>query len=138
MSFLHKHLNYLREGYTEKKLADWLSRAYGYSKKTRRIGKARIFYDPVYVVKKVAELRSFRLPIWAIITPSTPEETSHGAIYWVVESPNREDEVWLVRTTYGYAGTGPNQSAIILEFFEKLRAPIEVRSADYLLGFLGA
>jgi len=95
-----------------------------------------MFYDPIYFVKKVAKLRSFRLPIWAFIAPLTPEKSTVGAIYWAVDNPDGRDEIWLTRTTFGYGGTGPHQSAVILEFFERLGGRIEVRSVDCLLGWL--
>jgi len=135
--FLREHLNRLRKGYAEKELEYWLSDDRPYSKTTRKIGKGRMFYDPIYFVKKVAKLRSFRLPIWAFIAPLTPEKSTVGAIYWAVDNPNGRDEIWLTRTTFGYGGTGPHQSAVILEFFEKRGIPIEARTGDYLLRFLG-
>jgi len=53
-----------------------------------------------------------------------------------VKNPNGRNINWITRTTYGYGGTGVHQSAVILELFEQMKAPIEVRTGDYLLSFL--
>jgi len=134
---LYDHLNTLREGYAEQELEEILSnRKVGINRTYHRVGRACIFPDPEYFVQQVAKLERIDIPIFAIITPFTLDKNSPGAIYWVVQKPDGRDENWLTRTTYGYGGTGPHQSAVILELFERSKTPIEVRTGDYLLGFL--
>jgi len=139
---LYDHLNKLREGYAERELKEILSRPDRFYQKPHRLGiwsrLTRIFPDPEYFVKKVSKLKSFTIPVFAIITPFELGKDSPGAIYWIVLNPNANNGVrWVTRTTYGYGGTGPHQSAVILEFFEKRGIPIEARTGDYLLRFLG-
>jgi hypothetical protein len=90
--------------------------------------------------------RAIKLPIWKILVPDLPppEKGKTGAVYYIVQTIRyraggvEKLQSLLFRATFGYYGTGPHEAALIEEVFERQHLPLELRSADYLLGFLEA
>jgi len=102
-------------------------------KRSRRIGKTRIFDDAHHFIHTI--VRNFKegikMPVWKVVIPRLNDNT--GSIYYIVQT----QKVNLIfRGTFGYFGTGPHESALIEAIFEKLNFTIEVRDGDYLLSFL--
>ena len=85
-------------------------------------------------VRFVGSLRVVKLPVFKVVIPCG----SIGANYYIVRGEIVEGREVIVffRGTYGYAGTGPHQSAFVEKFFKLFRYPIQTRCGDYLLSLL--
>jgi len=84
-------------------------------------------------VKFVKSLSVVKLPVFKVVVPCG----STGANYYIVNGERFGKEVIaFFRGTYGYAGTGPHQSAFIEKFFKLFRYPMQTMSGDYLLTLL--
>jgi len=96
-----------------------------------------LFYhaSPGSFIHAVLRLKSIKHPVWKVIVPPMKEAGfPAGSIYYIVES---EDCIHFFRGTYDYEGSGPHQSAVVEEFFDRLGFTLELRTADYLLSLLG-
>ena len=85
-------------------------------------------------VRFVRSLRVVKLPVFKVVIPCG----SMGANYYIVRGEIVEGREVIVffRRTYGYAGTGPHQSAFVEKFFKLFKYPIQTRCGDYLLSLL--
>ena len=94
--------------------------------------------DPETFLWAIIKSQSFHLPIWKVVVPNLDEpRTMSGAIYYIVRLVKDErKKMVMFRGTFNYGGSGPHQSALIEEYLSAVNYPIEVRSADYLLGML--
>ncbi len=91
------------------------------------------FRDEYAFVRYVASLESVQAAYKVVI----PRNVSTGANYYIVHGVDKQGEVVaFFRGTYGYAGTGPLQSAFVELAFKMLKIPLEIRDGDYLLSLL--
>jgi hypothetical protein len=95
-----------------------------------KLEKGKIYTDAAHFIYAVTQ-KPISLPLFKIVIPrlKTPNV---GAIYYVAES---EGESLVFRSTYGYWGRGPHESALIETCFETRGFIFEVRDGDYLLNF---
>jgi len=112
-------------------------------------GKARI-HRTVGSFLNAIRKKPIRLPCWKIVIPHLPSrnlqegmsQLLEGSIYYVVNTPEGGTAAGtnhLFRGTFGYAGTGPHESALIEWFLTKTRGCyFEIRDGDFLLGFMEA
>jgi len=103
-------------------------------KNTYKVRHAPYF---IHLVWRIAKKLGIELPIWKAVCPDL-DRPDQGSIYYIVHYRTKKgkDRALMFRGTYGYWGTGPHESALIEQFFEHLKWPIEVRGPDYLLDLI--
>lgn len=95
-----------------------------------KVGRGLIFHD-VEDFCRALLFTQIKLPVWKIVVPDLKQP--NGAIYYLAE--NTKGQSYCFRGTYGYAGTGPHESAKIEAILEARGLNLEVRNGDYLLQF---
>jgi hypothetical protein len=119
-----------RSGYPPTELVEEVLRKRPKPYPVLKLGRGTIYTDAAHFIYSVAH-KPISLPLFKIVIPrlKTPNV---GAIYYVAES---EGKSFVFRSTYGYGGRGPHESALIETCFERLCLIFEVRDGDYLLNF---
>jgi len=106
------------------------------STRRHRIGKALVYDCVEDFLQSCVRMKQIRMPIFKIIIPDLGRSNT-GAIYYIVtELTDTRERVHIYRATYGYYGTGPHEAALIESVFDYLHSSIELRSGDFLLGFI--
>jgi hypothetical protein len=95
-----------------------------------RAGKAVIVHDLSDFLKHLVD-GMYRIPITKVLIPELDGKS--GSIYYVLEKTNNKN--YIFRGTYGYAGTGCHESALVEAACDILKIPIELHSGDILIRF---
>jgi len=98
-----------------------------------RLGRTRVYHHVEDFLKAVLHQRRIKLPVYKVLAPMEVRETDVGAIYYFVVCDKYN---LCFRGTYGYGGTGPHESALVEELFDRIGLPVELRSADFIITLL--
>jgi len=119
---------------TVEQLNDQLREAFDKAKHKHKHNAQVVLHHDIECFLTAVHSIEVRLPLWKIVIPEL-DQPSHGAIYYVVETVRHEKHIF--RGTFGYFGSGPHESALVEYLMTRVRhCWFEVRSGDYLMGFL--